>query len=417
MDMRADLLPPAPRDDPWEVLICRVHTDERAWEQLRPCWDSLLACSDGATPWQSWHFLSGWWRHLAGDRQLRIVVVERRSRPCLILPLQLSVDRIAGMTLRCLEPIAMPDDINRPRLALGPFDPAAYRAALNALWRRRKEWNLLRIDERPPTGNELRLLDEFAEERDIEVHRSPLHPCPFLSLNRSWPEYLSGRSARLRKNLRNSRHRLESIGKMKVEVFDTPDRIETGFDVLMGIHEHSWKYSEGLGIGRSEACRRFFRSLLVDLAAESRARLLVLYGGDIPLAGTFALMDDGTYYSAAIAHDSRYAQCSPGTLLEALELEMLMNESHYASYDFLGAALNNKLRWTSQARPTVRVWLFSPSLRTRLVELLYYTVKPVVQRFRSRLAGQLAKLPGKRGWPPSEVPASERPSVETPERH
>jgi CelD/BcsL family acetyltransferase involved in cellulose biosynthesis len=409
MDMRADVLPPAPGDDPWDVLICRVYTDDRAWEQLRPCWDALLACSDGATPWQSWQFLSAWWRHLAGDRELRIVVVERRARPCLILPLQLTVDRIAGLRIRCLEPIGMPDDINRPRLAIGPFDPGAYRAALNALWRRRGEWQLLRIDERPPQGNELRLLDEFAEEQRLRLHCLPLHSCPYLSLNRSWPEYLRGRSARLRKNLRNARHRLESIGKVKLEIFDTPDRIGAGFDVMMGIHERSWKYSEGVGIGRSEASRRFFRSLVIELAAEQRARVLVLYGGDIPVAGTFALMDEATYYSAAIAHDSRFSFCSPGTLLEALELEMLMNESHYASYDFLGAALNNKLRWTSATRQTVRTWLFSPSLRTRLVEWLYFGVKPVVQRMRARLAADLAKLPGKRGWPPSEVPAAERP--------
>ncbi len=56
------------------------------------------------------------------------------------------------------------------------------------------------------------------------------------------------------------------------------------------------------------------------------------------------------------------------------------------SLDFLGAFLNNKLRWTGTARSTSLVFLFRPSLRALVIECYYFRAKPAIKTLLRRLA-------------------------------
>src|SRR5678809_304649 len=94
---------------------------------------------------------------------LRIYVVERDGVPALVLPLQISYWRgIPFLPTRILEPVSMVMDVNRPRLALGAFDADAYRCAFDALFARRSEWDLIRIDEKPWDDAEIYRLRDYA---------------------------------------------------------------------------------------------------------------------------------------------------------------------------------------------------------------------------------------------------------------
>jgi hypothetical protein len=59
-----------------------------------------------------------------------------------------------------------------------------------------------------------------------------------------------------------------------------------------------------------------------------------------------------------------------------MELERLLNEGGFREFDCLGAALNNKLRWTDTARNTCRALLFRKSWRNLVIDTYYFTVKP-----------------------------------------
>ena len=59
-----------------------------------------------------------------------------------------------------------------------------------------------------------------------------------------------------------------------------------------------------------------------------------------------------------------------------MELERLLNEGGFTEFDFLGAALNNKLRWTDTVRETCRVFLFRKGWRNLLIDTYYFSVKP-----------------------------------------
>lgn len=364
-------------------LACRIVTDWQGWEPLRPHWDALLQASPSSTPWQSWDFLTNRWRHVREDNRLRIFVVERHSVPCLIVPLQISTwDWPAGAGVRMLEPIGMSMDVNRPRFALGLPDPDAYACALEAIWRTRHEWHLIRIDEKLDQDPEVEHLREFAREHRLMFRQPFSHLCPYLDLRQDWNAYLGAKSNRLRKNLRAARRRLETLGAVSLRSYRTPAEIETAFDIVLALHEQSWKRRNKVEYSDSAGYRHFYRAWLQSMAVRDRARILVLLCNDRPVAATVAFMDETTYYSAQIVHDAEFKACSPGTLLEALEIEQLMKEQHFTTYDFLGSFLNNKLRWTDTAHATMQVFVMQHGPRNWLIDGYHLRLKP---RFKPKL--------------------------------
>ena len=109
-----------------------------------------------------------------------------------------------------------------------------------------------------------------------------------------------------------------------------------------------------------------------------------LHVGDRLVAATFGLVHERTFYSLHIAYDAAYAKCSPGTLLESMELEECFG-ADLDEYDFLGGFLKNKVRWTSRMRDTVVVHLYQRRPRLVAAYAYYFIVKPPLKRLLSRV--------------------------------
>jgi CelD/BcsL family acetyltransferase involved in cellulose biosynthesis len=368
-----------------QTLTCRIISDAGNWESLAPNWGGLLLKTPEATPWQSMAWLTPWWKQMGGSRRLMITVVLRGDSPCLILPLQVGESRIFGLPVRLLEPIGMPDDINRPALALGPRDEtAALDCALEALWERRSEWDGIRIDEKAQDDAEVAALARFARQNDLVLRIPELHPCPRLDLRQDWTSYLATRGRLLRRNLRTYRKQLEAQGPIRLQIADNPQEVDAAFDTFLQIQSRSWKQQAELSLSQA-TYQQCYREFLLTMAREGRARVLIMYSGAHPVAGAIAAMDDKVYYGAQIAHDADFNRYSPGTLLEAMELEGLMQEKRFESYDFFGAALSNKRRWTEDLRPTCRVLLLRKTLAARLFDGWYFWCKPRLRDLHQKL--------------------------------
>ena len=366
-------------------LLCRRVDSLEDWNKLQPHWNRLLERSAESTPWQSFEHLSCWWRHLHDGRALRIYVVEAQGEPLLILPLQLTNAVNSGVRVRWLEPIGMLDDINRPQFALGGGDWALRRLALSALWNDRREWDGLRIDERPVAGDDAQVLRQFAATRGLLFRELPFHPCPYLQLDGTWEQFQRSTGTRLVKNLRAAQRKLEKHGKISLRIYQDPAAIEAGFEIFLAIQQYSWKHLEGIGLSRSLAYRSYYRDFLREMSQLQQARILALFVDQQPVAATIAVMAGNTYYAAQIVHDERCAESSPGTLLESMEFHDLFQQRRFHHYDFFGAALNNKLRWTKTVRETSRLILLQPTVKMRLLDTYWLNAKPVIKRLRATL--------------------------------
>lgn len=377
-------------------MRARIITSLPGLLELRPHWDRLLEASQDATPWQGFDFISNWWEHLGSrEHKLRVIVVERDGTPCMILPLQISLwPWLRVVPVRILEPIGSIMDVNRPRLALGPWDAAAFECALQAVWSLRNEWETLRIDEKLQGDAEVEALQAFASRQRLIFRQSFSHLIPHLDLRSGWEAFMAARSSKLRKNLRASLRKLEARGAVALRDYRSPEEISEAYPIVLGLNQRSWKQRAKVEHGQSDDYRRFHINWLLAMASRGRARVLVLNCGADPVAATIALMDGSTYYSAQIVHDARFGECSPGTLLESMELEGLMREQRHATYDMLGSFLSNKLRWTNTSHWTTHVFVTQRGLRGWLLDAYYFRLKP---RLRPKLLPLLRLIRKNRG--------------------
>jgi hypothetical protein len=311
---------------------------------------------------------------------LRIFVVERAGKPCLVLPMQIDEWKgIPGAPVRMLEPIGTIMEVNRPRLGLGAFDEAAYRCALDAIWDRRGEWHAIRLDEQPWSNPEMALLRDHGVERGGIFRQTFSHLVPYLDLQQPWTAFLGAKSQKFRKNLKAARRKLEKHGAVVLRSYESEEEVLKAFDVVLDLHARSWKHKRAVEHSRSEGYPEFFSNWIEHMAEMGQCRVLVLSCGERPVAATVAVTDRDTYYSVQIVHDSEFAACSPGTLLEAMEIELLMNEGRYRTYDMLGSFLNNKRRWTDTAMKSTHVLLFRRSWRTFVMDAYIFFVKPYLR--------------------------------------
>jgi CelD/BcsL family acetyltransferase involved in cellulose biosynthesis len=275
----------------------------------------------------------------------------------------------------------MTEDILRPTMLFPPAErPRLFASLTRYLAANANQWDVLELDELADTDAVIDSAREVAASMQWLYRETPFHPCPSLDLaSRTWSSYFGERSTKLRKNMRAAERRLEEVGTVGLQVYRTPAEIARGFETFRALALASWKHGARIGMASDPRYDEFYADLLGVFAERNGARVLVLTASGTPVAATLAMIFDNVYYSLQIVHDEVYARCSPGTLLEARELEALFVEGVVERYEFMGGALSNKLRWTDEAVDTVCVRLARADLRWRALER-YGAVKRVAKR-------------------------------------
>lgn len=378
---RPQLLPRGPRFSysvDGQDLQVELVTTENRWLALKPDWERLVEAIPGHTVFHTFDFQWLWWRYLGLSRELFIVVVCDGEEVLAIAPLMTTATRIFGRRFRELGLIGSPWEVDRGRFLIPDPQGRCLEAILAFLLDHRDCWDTAVLWEQSPSDPGIdRVRRAFVDNGFITaINRT--EPGPYLDLAGSWADYLARRSRRLRKNLRQSRKRLELEGKVEpVEVRDWPGAVEK-LDDYLTIELKSWKNSRGIGIGQSSWHFEFFKALADHFSRTGQFDLRFLELDGKPIAATFGLRYRQTFYSMRIVHDRAYDRFSPGTLLEAIELESLF-DSGLERYDFLGGFLANKLRWTETVSEIVNLHAFSRNWRLWLFHFTYFRLKSTVR--------------------------------------
>ena len=362
-------------------VSARILKDPDEWAAISADWDRLLQSLPGGSVLQSYRFLRGWWEHLGGDKNLYIVLAEIEDKPVGFIPLQRRVSTLWGRQYRTLEFIGMPDELLRPALVFPQDSGEALQAALEALWARKDEWDHVELEEVIVDEGVRREIDEIAADHRLLTRWQPFHACPLLDLRQDWAEYKAGLSSKLKKNLRYLNGKLRKQGVVRCDVNKSVSKVRRALQTFIEIEKRSWKPEAGIGVSRSSKYQCFYEALLTNYAETGQARVIILWLDDKPIAGTLSIQEDGHYYSLQIAHDQAFDRFSPGTLLEAMELEGLMNEKAFTTFEFFGGAMSNKRRWASMHDETERLLMRQRDVRTWLFDWVYFRLKPRIRAF------------------------------------
>ena len=211
-------------------------------------------------------------------------------------------------------------------------------------------------------------------------------------LERSAPP-VSATSGRHAKEHRRLERRLAERGALSYEVLAQPDNWHTWFEEFLELEASGWKGKEGSAIRSKPEDREFFRRVVECAALNGKLQMLAMRLDGRAIAMKLNLRARTTSFSLKIAHDERFAQYSPGVLLELFNIKSFGGEP---------AAI---LRMDSCAVPNHsmidRLWesrreiAFITAARRGLVLRTLVRVRPLIRRARHKLRASGAANAGK----------------------
>jgi CelD/BcsL family acetyltransferase involved in cellulose biosynthesis len=176
------------------------------------------------------------------------------------------------------------------------------------------------------------LLGSACAAARLPTHRYDYWERPVLRRRPSADGWAAGLSAqRLRDNAKK-RRRLERETETAVRVVERtgePDAVED----LLALEAAGWKGAQGSAMANRAEQAAFFRACVSRLEALGRSHLLALMAGDAPVAMGWAVRSGDGLYFMRIAHDERFARCSPGGQLEVAMAEFFQRATDAAVLD------------------------------------------------------------------------------------
>jgi hypothetical protein len=170
----------------------------------------------------------------------------------------------------------------------------------------------------------------------------------YLKLNgRSFDQYWQSRPGQLKSTVK--RKGKKGVVSIRIETVYS----EIGWADYERVYALSWKPDEGSS--------EFLKQLASQESAAGTLRIGLAYVDGQPVAAQFWTVENGTALIHKLAHDERYLEFSPGTLLSAALFQHVIDIDHADEIDFGTGSDPYKRDWMEAVRPRYRIDLFWPN--------------------------------------------------------
>jgi CelD/BcsL family acetyltransferase involved in cellulose biosynthesis len=325
-------------------------------------WEEL-AEQTGAAPW----LWPGWfsaWRTAFGAGTAEPIEVRRGGRLVGLAPMSRSRGTLTSAT-----------NWHTPSFGLLACDAAAERQVAESLFRRRAH----RVTIAFVPAADLPAFRNAARRAGHRVLERTLERSPYVDCRTTWDGYEATLGAKMRRELRRRRRRLEAEGSVSFDVTDGTERLDALLDEGFAVEAASWKGERATAIASQPATERFYREVARWAASRGWLRLAFLRLDGRALAFDFAIEAGGVHYLLKTGYDPARRESAPGKLLRH---EMLRRafDAGLSSYEFLGADEPWKLEWTTSRRDLRRLDAF-PRSATGIAHWSAFTYgRPVAKR-------------------------------------
>ena len=359
----------------------QVVSDYSAFLDLEAEWNDAVDRAGVTDPFLRHSWVRTWWDCFAGERQLHIIVVRRSGRILAIAPLMRETAQMYGLPIRKIDVIHN-DHTPRIDFIITERPDEAYRAIWDALNTTNDRWDLLQLSRIPresATGDAMRRLAE-GDRCATGLWQGDVSP--YLTLAGTWDDYHAGLSAKFRSNLRNRLARLAKLGAPALEVLEDEAAIAGARDEALRLEASGWKLESGTSIRSDPAVERFYSLLAERATREGWLRLMFLTAGGRRIATSYGSRFGNRLFLFKTGYDPEFAACSPFKLLTYLAIQGAYAEG-LDEVDFLGDAEPWKLEWTGTSRPHDWLFIFSGSVRARLLHSVKFQMVPELKKWRA----------------------------------
>jgi CelD/BcsL family acetyltransferase involved in cellulose biosynthesis len=347
-------------------------------------WDALWRRSQATLPTARAALVCRWLGQFAADRPWQTVLVWDGSD--LVAALPLVEKRRAGGVL------ATADTTINYWAPCGELllEPEADEAVLDRLVEglAASPWPMLWFDLVPIDTPRWQALAAALGRLGYAVQFTPRYEIGTVDLSESYDAYLSGRSNKLRRNLRRNRRRLKAQGEVAFRLVEQlpPSEVEPVLRRLLEVESRGWKGAAGTAVLESPGMFAFYAQVARQLAAWDQLLLAWLEIDRRPIAFEMGWSAKGVYHTFKLGYDEDFGGFGPGHLLRAELFGRLSEEGRQRAVDFQGP-MNEALRaWATGAYRVGRLMAASPRPWSRLALAGYRVLGPPLRRCRELLA-------------------------------
>src|SRR5256712_11042 len=340
--------------------------DAAGFEKLRDEWDALLETSASNCFFLTWEWLYPWWKHLSGDRTLRIVTLRSGGELVAIAPLASRPRRLARLV-----PFQSLEFIGADKVCSDYLDLIIKRGrepeALDMLAEHLSR-EMLMIEMANVRRNSL------AAELTAELERYGWSPseetigvCPFTTLTgHSWQSYLASLGSEHRYNFRRRLKNIGKIARVRFEEARSPAQAQHMLEALVALHNMRWRDRGGSDAFDTPDLIAFHEEVTQLALDRGWLKLYLLTLDDRPAAALYGFNYHATFYFMQAGLDPAYREPKVGMLAMGLAIKHAIDEG-MDECDMLRGDEGYKFHWARERRELGRLELYPP----RLSALLY----------------------------------------------
>lgn len=344
---------------------------------LEPVWNKVAEAAGLDHPFLEHAWVRTWWECFGVGSTLHILVVKAGDKPIAIAPLVLTAIRMWGIKVRRLG-FFYNAHVPRADFLIAQRPAEVFHAIWSHLFRK-CSWDLLQLCQLPGDSETLATIPRLAGADDCPIGIWPSDASPYLPLRTSWDRYFDSLPAKHRANLRNRFKRLKGMGQVEIEAITADEKLADALEAGLRLEAAGWKGKSHTAISCDRNTFRFYSILARRTAQRGWTLLNFLRAGSTRIAFEYCLNYKNRIHRLKSGYDPFYARYSPSNLLSCLVLRNAF-EQGITEYDFLGDSEDWKLKWASHIKRHYWLFVFSGTLKGRLLHLIKFQLVPLFKR-------------------------------------
>lgn len=306
-------------------------------------WRRLHEVAPDATPFQSWEWLSTWWKHLGRGRPLAIVAYEDDTPLC---AMALTESSYRHTPLKLLQWMGAPQSDYNDFVGERRREECA-RAFMRFLTEKRG-------------GRVCDLSDVRAETAallasSLDLQACDAQPCALLPLPETQEELNRALSGNLRATIKKRMRQLAADFEMvQFSTVESAQDLPQGMDDLFRLHTARLRARGEKGAFANESVRAFHREVAAKSLELGKLRLHRLTVNGECRSALYCFRHADTVYYYLGGFDPAFGRYSPGVLILNFAIRSALDEGA-RNFDFMRGEEDYKARWSAVFRDNHRL--------------------------------------------------------------
>ena len=329
---------------------------------IRASWEALQALSRNLSIFQSWLWVSTYWKHFGDEAELWLVQAYDAQDTLVGLAPMMRRPSDHALHWRSLEFIAVPLGNDHADFIIEAGREAPVIRAFLDWFEANCQFGEIMLKGLPADSPSLPILQSGSERWQVLETRYS----PYIPIRGTWDDFHASLSKGKRKNLRQYHNRLDAAygDAWRCEAVTDPDKVTAALDQLMDWHQLKWTGRGAPGNFDGPAQRAFHHDFAQACLERGWLMMYVLIVADeiVTVDYNYLFMNQIFAFAGGIQPDCPYNGTSH-LLIEAI-LKRAFTEG-IDRFDFLWGQHDYKVRWGAQSREEL-VLACATGLRARL---------------------------------------------------